>query len=59
MITFSYASDDKETVVTYSLTGPSALPEVIKAFEDFLLAAGYRFPNGIHIGFEEDEDTTV
>jgi len=34
----------------------STLNEVCEAFEGFLLALGYSFPEGAHLGFEYEKD---
>jgi len=32
------------------------LDEMVSNFSQFLLAAGYMFPEGYHLGFEKDDD---
>lgn len=41
--------------VTFISRDKIALPELIEFFEQFLKGAGYVLPDGVHLGYEEDD----
>ena len=43
-------------VVNIEVSEEQTLPEIIEAFEKFLLAVGYVLPDGSRLGYEWDED---
>jgi hypothetical protein len=53
-IAFSYHHENEghhpETEITYKVNGDADLTELCEAFENFLLASGFRFNNGETIG---------
>lgn len=51
-----YAEGDP--LVTMTISKESELSEAIEAFETFLIAVGYRLPDGAHIGFEYEEEAS-
>ena len=51
-----YAEDDP--LVTMTISKESELWEAIEAFETFLIAVGYSLPDGAHLGYEYDDETS-
>jgi len=49
-----YAEDDP--LVTMTISKESELSEAIEAFETFLIAVGYRLPDGAHLGYEYEDE---
>lgn len=47
---------DEDAHVSMTVGGQSELREVIEAFELFLIAIGYRLPDGASLGFEYEDD---
>lgn len=45
-------------VISMEVSEEMTLPEIIEAFEAFLYAVGYRFPEGATLGYEWDEEGT-
>jgi hypothetical protein len=43
-------------VVRYEVGGEATLDSMIEAFASFLQSLGYVFPEGMHLGYELDED---
>jgi len=57
MFKFEFHDPDTE-IITHQLLGHHhTLTEVIEAFEQFLLGAGYSFPKGASLGYEYEEET--
>jgi hypothetical protein len=54
-ITFTSSYEDGHSV-THTIRGDSSLDEVVEAFENFLKGAGYHLKEGMHIGYEYDDE---
>jgi hypothetical protein len=54
-ITFTSSYEDGHSV-THTIRGDSSLDEVVEAFEYFLKGAGYHLKEGMHIGYEYDDE---
>lgn len=56
-IKFIQEWEDGQKIV-HEIRGDSSLDEVVEAFEMFLKGAGYHLPDGKHIGYEYEGDST-
>ena len=53
---FNLKSQTGNCDVQIIVHGDATLADVVDAFEHFLYAAGYRLPDGAHLGYEYDEE---
>jgi hypothetical protein len=55
MFKFEFHDPDTEITTHQLLGNHHTLTEVVEAFQQFLLGAGYSFPKGVCLGFEEED----
>jgi len=65
MITFKYEPGEEHKphtsvmCVNMHVADGASLDEMCQAFEDFIKGVGYQLPNGVHIGYEYEEENTI